>query len=213
MTFAQIARLFIMRCTLRKMLMRRGYTVPDAVMAETQASLEQLFSQSEEPDLTFTVTRPRTPDAIETLMVFFPTDMKNIGINPIRDYLTVMAEHECTNAIIVVHEGLTSPAVTMLRDLELKGINIAAFTEGDLLVDIYEHEKVPRHILLTPDEKAALLRRIRGTVEHLPKIQRHDPMARYLGLKVDDVVKIIRTSIITGTDVYYRAVVDSEDFN
>lgn len=209
MTFAQIARLFIMRCTLRKMLTRRGYIVPTALQDETQASLEALFAESEEPELTFTVMKPDG----ELLMVFFPSDMKNIGINPIRDYLTVMEAHTCMNAIIVVHEGLTSPAVIMLRDLELKGINITAFSEGELLVDIYEHEKVPRHILLTPDEKADLLTRIRGTTDHLPKIQRHDPMARYLGLKVDDVVKIIRTSIITGTDVYYRAVVDSEDFN
>lgn len=199
-----------MRCTLRKMLARRGYTVPDALLQETQTSLEQLFADQEEPELTFTVSKV---DTGELLMVFFPSDMKNIGINPIRDYLAVMEEHECSNAIIVVHEGLTSPAVIMLRDLELKGINITSFTEGELLVDIYEHEKVPRHVLLTPAEKEALLTRIRGTVEHLPKIQRHDPMARYLGLKVDDVVKIVRTSIITGTDVYYRAVVDSEDFN
>lgn len=184
--------------------------MPDALLQETQTSLEQLFGDQEEPELTFTVSKV---DTGELLMVFFPSDMKNIGINPIRDYLAVMEEHECNNAIIVVHEGLTSPAVIMLRDLELKGINITAFTEGELLVDIYEHEKVPRHILLTPAEKEALLTRIQGTVEHLPKIQRHDPMARYLGLKVDDVVKIVRTSTITGTDVYYRAVVDSEDFN
>ena len=34
----------------------------------------------------------------------------------------------------------------------------------------------------------------------------------YLGLVVGDVVKILRYSFTVGHDVYYRIVVDSEDF-
>ena len=67
----------------------------------------------------------------QTLMVFFPcdTDKNNIGIAPIRNYLTVMDTHNCKHAILVVYENLTSPAVLMLKDLEAKGIFVSFFAE------------------------------------------------------------------------------------
>jgi DNA-directed RNA polymerase I, II, and III subunit RPABC1 len=150
----------------------------------------------------------------QTLMVFFPcdTDKNNIGIAPIRNYLTVMDTHNCKHAILVVYENLTSPAVLMLKDLEAKGIFVSFFAESELMYDIYEHVRVPRHILLTPLEKQQLLKKLNATECLLPKMQRHDPMARYLGLRVGDVVKIQRYSMTVAHDVYYRVVVDSEDF-
>lgn len=162
--------------------------------------------------LDFTVQHAR--NTTQTLMVFFPgdTDKNNIGIAPIRNYLAVMETHNCKHAILVVYESLTSPAVLMLKDLESKDIFVSFFAEGELMYDIYEHVRVPRHILLTPVQKQALLTRFKATECSLPKMQRHDPMARYLGLHVGDVVKIQRYSMTVAHDVYYRVVVDSEDF-
>jgi DNA-directed RNA polymerase I, II, and III subunit RPABC1 len=82
-----------------------------------------------------------------------------------------------------------------------------------LLVDIYEHDKVPRHVLLSSAEKADVLRQFKASERQLPEMQRHDPMARYLGLVVGDVVRIHRVSPTVGHDVYYRIVVNSEDFD
>jgi DNA-directed RNA polymerase I, II, and III subunit RPABC1 len=203
-------RLYTIRRTLCKMLTRRGYTVPAEVLAETQELLDAAYVENPEVDLTLTVHR-----ADDALMVFFPNKdvHTNLGIAPIREYLATMEEKGCTRAIMVVHEKLTSPAVTMLKEMELKGIFIAAFSENELLVDIFEHSKVPRHIKLSPDEKQALLRQLRiASDELLPKIQKQDPMARYLGLDVGDVVMIQRYSMTVANDVYYRVVVDSEDF-
>lgn len=219
-TFALVHRLFTVRQTLTKMLQRRGYTVPANVANDTHALFESRWldahasGQSDTPDLSFTVEKEKDTGT-ELLMVFFPGEAAgaNLGIAPIREYIENMDEKKCVNAIIVVSEGLTSPAVTMLRELELKGYFISAFTEVELLVDIYEHHKVPLHVLLTAPEKAELLESLKIEEDLLPKLQRHDPMARYLGLKVGDVVRIHRVSMTVGHDVYYRVVVDSEDFD
>jgi DNA-directed RNA polymerase I, II, and III subunit RPABC1 len=149
------------------------------------------------------------------LTVFFPsdTDRTNLGIGPIREFVNIMERTHCTKALLVVYESLTAPAVLMLKDLELKGLVITFFAENELLYDIYEHVRVPRHVLLSPSEKNELLRELKVTEDLLPRIQKHDPMARYMGLDVGNVVRIERYSATTGRDVYYRVVVDSENFD
>lgn len=220
-TYLHTQRLLTMRGTVRKMLQRRGYTVPVEVCNETLQSVEEVFfaapvesGEGEEQQLMhmhFVATKPSG----EALCVFFANNAlrSNLGIAPIRLYVTFMRERQCDHAILVIYGSLTSPAVSMLRELEGQGLYLTAFNENELMVDIYEHEKVPLHEVLTAAEKASLLASLRITTKQLPEMQRHDPMARYLGLKVGDVVRIRRVSPTVGFDVYHRIVVNSEDFD
>jgi DNA-directed RNA polymerase I, II, and III subunit RPABC1 len=219
--YAHIQRLFTMRETLKKMLTRRGYELPVAVQAEmveqfTTHYLATLPADvSADADLTrlsFCATRRTDGSAC---MVFFPNDVirASLGIAPIRTLLTVMQEAQCSCGILVVACSLTAPAVAMLRDLELKGMHLTAFNEGEVLIDIYEHAKVPLHVPLSASEKAALLSQLKITEKQLPEMQRQDPMARYLGLRVGDVVRIHRVLPTVGHDISYRVVVNSEDFS
>lgn len=57
------------------------------------------------------------------------------------------------------------------------------FTESELLINITEHELVPEHIVLTPEEKQELLGRYKLKENQLMRIQMGDPVARYFGLK------------------------------
>jgi DNA-directed RNA polymerase I, II, and III subunit RPABC1 len=202
------------------MLSRRGYTVPVEVEEETEASVEDNVARGVEGDdeeapllhFHFTVTRATAP---HLLMVFFPniTMRTNLGVAPIRHIASIMAAAQCQHGILVVAAGLTAPAAAQLRDLESNGTLLTAFTENELMVDIYEHEKVPLHVPLTAAQKQALLKQYKLTDRHLPEMQRQDPMARYLGLVVGDVVRIHRVSPTVGYDIYYRIVVNSEDFD
>jgi len=169
--------------------------------------------------LTFVVSRDDDDDAPahRKLMVFFPndSDRSNLGISPIREFVACMKAHACARAILVVFEGLTSPAVFMLRELEAQqDIHITFFAEKELMYDIFEHKYVPRHERLDDAEKQRLMAELKvATPDLLPHIQKHDPVARYMGLAVGDVVRIHRYSATVGRDVYYRVVVDSEDFD
>lgn len=195
--------------TLVKMLQRRGYTMPAEVEARTQADVEAMYAASSAPCLNFTAHRSGTP-----LMVMFLNDehASKLGLAPIRDLVTDMASKHCAEALLVVHDGLTAPAASMVRELETKSsVTLTTFLADTLLYDIWEHAAVPRHTLLTPAEKDDLLRSLKCTADQLPRIMRDDPMARYMGLRVGDVVRIDRPSVTVGMDVYYRVVVESEE--
>ena len=78
------------------------------------------------------------------------------------------------------------------------------FHISELQVNITEHEYVPQHTPMSKGEKKALLKQYRLKEFQLPKILRDDPVARYLGLKKGDVVKIVRKSETAGKYVTYR---------
>ena len=63
---------------------------------------------------------------------------------------------------------------------------------------------VPKHILMTESEKKELLKRYRIKECQLPKIKKGDPIAKLMGLKSGDVVKIIRVSETAGKYITYR---------
>lgn len=73
-----------------------------------------------------------------------------------------------------------------------------------IIVNITHHELVPKHIRLSNEEKKDLLTRYRLKESQLPRIQSEDPIAKYLGLKRGQVVKIIRRSETSGRYASYR---------
>ena len=139
------------------------------------------------------------------MFVFFPDEPK-IGIKTVKNYCQRMQEENITRAIIVVQKGMTPSAKQALVDMAPKYI-LEQFLESELLINITEHELVPTHILLTPEEKSELLSRYKLKESQLMRIQASDPVARYFGLKRGQVVKIIRPSETAGRYISYRLVV------
>ena len=72
--------------------------------------------------------------------------------------------------------------------------------------NITHHEFVPKHIILTNEEQEELLEKYSSTINKLPKILKTDPVARYYGMKQNQVCKIIRKSPEVGNYPYYRLV-------
>jgi len=137
-------------------------------------------------------------------LFFFPEDLK-VGVKPVRRYCQRMKDEGVQKAIIVVQQGMTPFARQALQ--EIPRYTLEQFTETELLVNITEHQLVPKHIVLTDSEKATLLARYKMKDTQLPRIQLRDPVARYFGLQRGNVVKIIRPSETAGRYVTYRLVV------
>ena len=75
-------------------------------------------------------------------------------------------------------------------------------------IDIFSHELVPKHILLSKEEAEKLLNELNIYPEQLPWIKKSDPAAVAIGAKPGDIIKIIRKSSTAGEVVIYRYVVD-----
>lgn len=73
-------------------------------------------------------------------------------------------------------------------------------------VDLQKHKLVPVHTILKEDESKTFLEKYNVSPIQLPKIFAGDPVAKQIGAKSGDIVKIERESK-TGKNVYYRLVV------
>jgi len=74
-------------------------------------------------------------------------------------------------------------------------------------IDIFIHELVPKHRVLSEEEKEEVLKRYNAKLMDLPRILVSDPVVRKLGAKPGDVIEIIRKSPTAGESKYYRVVV------
>ena len=125
----------------------------------------------------------------------------------VQEYAQRMKEEKVSRAIIVVQQHMTPFARQSLLETERSKYHMEQFHEQELLVNITEHVLVPQHQLLSDDEKKALLERYKVKDGQLPRIQVHDPVARYYGLKRGMVVRIIRPSETAGRYCTYRVCV------
>lgn len=200
---AEASRFFRVRKTIVKMLAKRGYIVSEAELRMTAAEFKDKFGENPTREA-MTILVEKLDDPSDNLFVFFPEDLK-VGVKPIRNYSIRMKDENVTKAILVVQEGITPFAKQALNEMAPR-FKIEHFKETELLVDITEHSLVPRHEVLTPSQKNALLQRYKLKDSQLPRMQIADPIARYYGLARGQVVKIIRPSETAGRYVTYRIV-------
>ena len=133
------------------------------------------------------------------------SDKKNtVNTTTLKAFFTLMESHKFSSGILISSAPPTPQAKNLMMAAADQGLRIECFTESELLVNITRHELVPKHILLSQEEKKQLLERYRVKETQLPRIQMADPVARYLGLRRNDVVKIIRKSETAGRYASYR---------
>lgn len=195
------ARLFRVYRTIAGMLTKRGYMVPKALREITPASFKERFGETPSREQ-LTLLVEKADDESNQLFVFFPEDEK-VGVKPIKTFTDRMQAEGVSNAIMVLRVDITPFAKQAVQEMS-DSFRIEHFKESELLVDITKHQLVPEHQVLTQNEKTELLKRYRLKDSQLPRMQVSDPIARYLGMKRGQVVKIIRPSETAGRYVTYR---------
>jgi DNA-directed RNA polymerase I, II, and III subunit RPABC1 len=144
---------------------------------------------------------PASPD-IGTIWVEFLPD-SSVGIKQMRNFAHHLQQNSFHTGVLITNVAITSAALKIIPAVASE-TRIECFLEEDLLVNITHHELVPKHVMLSKEEKTKLLARYRLKDTQLPRIQLNDPVARYLGLRKGQVVKIIRKSETAGRYASYR---------
>lgn len=136
----------------------------------------------------------------------------------LKAYMSKMKEGSVERAIIVYENKITPMARTQMEEmktggqqgmpLEIEGrtYQFEVFKDKELMINVTNHELVPKHAVLTEEEKQTLLTRYGLKESELGQIQRGDPVARYFGLNKGQVFKIVRSSQTAGRYVSYRIV-------
>jgi len=138
----------------------------------------------------------------EKIGVFWYCDMDKVNGETMRrvQLLATSDSLNLSRAILIVKDQ-TALAKKEEKDML---IELEVFTLDDIQVNITEHCLVPKHSVLTDDEKHNLMKFYRIKEHQLPKIQTSDPIAKYFGVKRNQVMKIIRSSETAGRYITYR---------
>ncbi|KNZ72189.1 DNA-directed RNA polymerases I, II, and III subunit RPABC1 [Termitomyces sp. J132] len=201
----ETAKLWKVNRTIHELVKDRGFAVSDDEIHLDLPTFKATYaSESGVVDRAklnfFTASRNNPSDYI---FVFF-SDERSVGVKTMRKLLGILEEKKIQRGIIVFPGNMTPSARKARFSPMASQFRLEEFSESDLLVNIVHHTLVPRHDVLTPEEKKLLLEKYRLKETQLPRIQLADPVARYYGLRRGQVVKITRPSETSGRYASYR---------
>lgn len=104
---------------------------------------------------------------------------------------------EGNELVIIVKENITPRVSNILQVMES---SVQLFCMDELLINITEHNLVPKHELMTDNEKKALLNFYKCAENDFPTILDTDPMVKYYNWKIGSCIRIHRQGY------YYRIV-------
>ena len=117
-------------------------------------------------------------------------------------------EENDKNVIFISKEKLTTNNYKSFSDFKEKNINFQFFFIKELLFNIYKHEYVPKHEVITDKEVEEIKTKyLLKNLYQLPILLNNDPICKYLDIKPGSVVKITRPSPTAGEYILYRYVV------
>lgn len=191
-----------LKINVAKMLSRRRYNVSNSEIAplinidESKESLEKYVSEKVE-DIGENIYEYKLDTGTSCVVKILFEKLTGIGKNtPIAEFLGSYPKYQ---KIIIA-----SDYNAKVSEILSKTGNI--FKISSLLIDILKNKLQPKFVHLTLDQMEHVKLAWCATNEDLPKIKYSDPVARYLGLKKNTVIKIVRYSITSGESVAYKII-------
>lgn len=200
MDFQDKKDLYKVRQTILEMITDRGYVIPQT----ENISFDEFIVKYNNKNLDIYVN-----DEVlnRKIYVYFHNESKNYSKNDLKSIM---------QKLITQYDDKDINLILILRDKENSAIskeltkdiykNVEIFLKKNMIFNITHHIYVPKHIILSKEEEKEVLEKYNTTKGKLPKIPKTDPIAKYYGMKSDQICKIIRKSPEVGEYVYYRLV-------
>ena len=186
MVESRVARALV---TVKEMLEDRGIglgelaNVGDKEAAALASRLDFFHLAAEDRDVVFVSRKLKNPDLLKAAE----------ALDPARRNKTILILTDKPQSF-----NLRSVATNF-------GPHAEVFTFTELQFNVSRHHLVPKHAKMTDVEVKQLLASYQHTDKKcLPSILATDPMAKYLGLRHGDVVRITRPSQSAGVTTFHR---------
>ena len=130
--------------------------------------------------------------------------VKTIGVKFVRDLKKSMEERKIHHGFLLTvgkYTHYTRKEVTQNENIELIPAAYAFF-------DIFTHDLVPEHEIVPKEEVERIVKEYGIQVNQLSMLKASDPVARAIGARVGDVVKITRKSPTAGVSIAFRYVIN-----
>jgi DNA-directed RNA polymerase I, II, and III subunit RPABC1 len=189
--------------TVTKMLDDRGYEVENDESRSELTVFVMTYTSGNPEELNHIYVHPETNDRVK---VKYNAPDSKILSKDIQALLAELQNDHIKHCIYIVNDGMLSKIYKSHLDKRPSGIRFEIFERKELMINITEHELVPRHRALSPEEKRELLDRYKVRDAQLPRILREDPVVRYLGVEPGTVLEVTRKSETAGRYVTYRLV-------
>lgn len=195
---------------LKEMLIDRGDNIDEFEEHEVDVDREEFYNDknviefnTSHTTMIFALTKKLRKNILDELKEFAIEDISNF----------ISRYNNKKNVIIIFNnDTVSTPIAQQLgrydKMLQKKGGGLQYFQVKNLLFNPTRHMLVPKHIKLTNEEVTEMMEKylIKGKIQ-MPYIMHGDPIAKWLGLKQGDVVKIERYNENSGLSYYYRVCV------
>ena len=201
MDFEERNVLFKVRKTVIEMLGDRNYIIPES----EKISFDEFSIKFKNKSMDIYIDN--TNENLGKVYVYFHNENKTISKLDLKNLFNKIVENyqdEEIKLIILLKEKGNGSILKEINKEVYKNVEI--FMNKNMIFNITHHEFVPKHSILTENETDELLDKYSTTLNKLPKIYKSDPVAKYYGMKPNQVCKIIRRSPEVGDYIYYRLV-------
>ena len=191
--------------TILEMLSDRNYFVDERyknAVSDYDFFVESFEDEINDPNNLPTVFENESKDKI---LIYFHIGKKFAKTN-CQELLTRITNEGAKHIILVLsNQFLNSNFKKQMANFEVRYI-MEYFTLESLLFNVTRHQLVPKHVLLTEEEKNTLLERYSINSSQLPKILVTDPICKYFGAIPGQVFEIHRNPETSGRYTAYRIV-------
>lgn len=129
-----------------------------------------------------------------------------VGVQHINQMKKAMKDEEVERGIIITSGRYTQTAKTNATRDKKKHIELIPRIFPSF--NIFDHALVPKHEIMSQEERQKLLDAYRVKPYQLPRIHASDPATKAIGARPGDIVRIIRDSPTAGKYTAYRYVVE-----